>query len=126
MAETSHDEPGEPPAVANLSNAATATTEAVEQQIDPWSVSAPTDEQGNALAFDYEAISRYESDLWGDDALRCPRLGLIHILNLERILQEMEDNSDRPHIARALRASHGSHTTSLAPTRPLLQPSRPR
>ena len=51
--------PAEPPAVANLSNAQTATkSTATEQNIDPWSVSAGIDEDGNALAFDYEAISR--------------------------------------------------------------------
>lgn len=30
-----------------------------EQQIDPWSVDAGQDSQGNALAFDYLAISKY-------------------------------------------------------------------
>jgi len=29
-----------------------------EQQIDPWTVDAGTDSQGNALAFDYVAISK--------------------------------------------------------------------
>jgi hypothetical protein len=33
---------------------------ATEQHIDPWAVTAATDEQGNALAFDYPAISRSE------------------------------------------------------------------
>lgn len=32
---------------------------ATEQQIDPWDVRAARDEQGNALAFDYVAISQY-------------------------------------------------------------------
>lgn len=32
---------------------------ATEQQIDPWDVQAGRDEQGNALAFDYVAISQY-------------------------------------------------------------------
>jgi len=32
---------------------------AAEQQIDPWDVQAGQDEQGNALAFDYVAISQY-------------------------------------------------------------------
>lgn len=41
-----------------LSLTETATTHVTEQQIDPWSVKAATDEQGNALAFDYEAISQ--------------------------------------------------------------------
>lgn len=54
MAEKPSSEHGEPPPVASLSLASTAT----EQHIDPWSVSAAVDEQGNALAFDYEAISR--------------------------------------------------------------------
>lgn len=47
--------PGEPPAVAAASQAQTA---AKEQVIDPWSVSAATDDAGNTLAFDYEAISK--------------------------------------------------------------------
>ena len=51
---------GEPVSVASLSIAdkAKAPNAASEQQIDPWSVSAATDEQGNVLAFDYEAISK--------------------------------------------------------------------
>lgn len=32
---------------------------ATEQQIDPWDVQAAHDEHGNALAFDYVAISQY-------------------------------------------------------------------
>lgn len=61
MAEPPSSDLGEPPSVAALSIAATATTapvQATEQQIDPWSVQAATDEQGNVLAFDYEAISK--------------------------------------------------------------------
>lgn len=58
MAEKPSADLGEPPSVAALSMAETATTHVTEQQIDPWSVKAATDEQGNALAFDYEAISQ--------------------------------------------------------------------
>lgn len=32
---------------------------AAEQEINPWDVHAAIDEHGNALAFDYEAISKY-------------------------------------------------------------------
>ena len=32
---------------------------ATEQSIDPWSVEAATDEQGNTLEFDYVQISKY-------------------------------------------------------------------
>lgn len=32
---------------------------AAEQEINPWDVQAAIDEHGNALAFDYEAISKY-------------------------------------------------------------------
>ena len=32
---------------------------ATEQSIDPWSVEAATDEQGNTLEFDYLQISKY-------------------------------------------------------------------
>lgn len=56
------NELGEPPSVAALSLAETATEpvkKAAEQEINPWDVSAAVDEQGNTLAFDYEAISRY-------------------------------------------------------------------
>ena len=56
MAENAAADLGAPPAVAALSLASIAT----EQKIDPWAVSAAIDEQGNALAFDYEAISRYD------------------------------------------------------------------
>ncbi|KAF2202293.1 tryptophanyl-tRNA synthetase [Delitschia confertaspora ATCC 74209] len=51
----------EPPSVAALSLSETATTEpkgASEQEINPWDVQAATDDQGNVLAFDYEAISK--------------------------------------------------------------------
>lgn len=51
----------EPPSVAALSVAETAThpvSKAHEQEINPWDVHAATDEQGNVLEFDYEAISR--------------------------------------------------------------------
>ncbi|KAF2458828.1 putative tryptophanyl-tRNA synthetase [Lineolata rhizophorae] len=63
MAEKAPAEPGEPPAVTSLSIAESATAnpteaKATEQKIDPWSVSAATDAQGNVLAFDYEAISK--------------------------------------------------------------------
>ena len=59
MAAPSNGEAGAPPAVANFAIASMANTGAIEQQIDPWSVSAAIDEQGNTLSFDYEAISRY-------------------------------------------------------------------
>lgn len=58
MAAPPNGEAGAPPAIANFEIASTANTGAVEQQIDPWSVSAAIDEQGNTLNFDYEAISR--------------------------------------------------------------------
>jgi tryptophanyl-tRNA synthetase len=32
---------------------------AAEQEINPWDVQAGTDENGNSLAFDYVAISKY-------------------------------------------------------------------
>lgn len=58
MAEAPPHELGEPPSVAALSIAETATKGgATEQEINPWDVQAATDEQGNILAFDYEAIS---------------------------------------------------------------------
>ncbi|KAF2273077.1 Nucleotidylyl transferase [Westerdykella ornata] len=50
----------EPPSVAALSLAETATqpvAKATEQEINPWDVHAATDEQGNVLEFDYKAIS---------------------------------------------------------------------
>ncbi|KAI9699858.1 MAG: hypothetical protein M1820_007033 [Bogoriella megaspora] len=41
-----------------------------EQQIDPWSVQAGRDEQGNELAFDYVAISqKWNTKLIGEDLL---------------------------------------------------------
>lgn len=58
MAELPLREIEEPPVVAAAQVAATANKR-VEQNIDPWSVSAAVDEQGNTLAFDYEAISKY-------------------------------------------------------------------
>jgi tryptophanyl-tRNA synthetase len=51
----------EPPAVAALSLADTATqpvSKATEQKIDPWDVSAGVDEEGNEKEFDYVAISK--------------------------------------------------------------------
>jgi tryptophanyl-tRNA synthetase len=51
----------EPPSVAALSLADTATepvSKAIEQEINPWDVQAATDEQGNILEFNYEAISK--------------------------------------------------------------------
>ncbi|OCK82382.1 tryptophanyl-tRNA synthetase [Lepidopterella palustris CBS 459.81] len=61
MAENPSAEPGEPPSVAALSIAETATTQPkhlTEQEINPWEVRAGTDEEGNTLQFDYEAISK--------------------------------------------------------------------
>lgn len=47
-------------------------THASEQQIDPWSVKAATDEQGNALAFDCEAISqKWNTKLIDKGLLEC-------------------------------------------------------
>ncbi|KAI9658132.1 MAG: hypothetical protein M1831_003977 [Alyxoria varia] len=68
MSEPSQD-PGEPPAVTAASNAQSAPAAATEQQIDPWSVSAATDDQGNVLAFDYEAIAKKWNTNLIDDAL---------------------------------------------------------
>lgn len=51
----------EPPSVAALSLAETATEpvkKATEQEINPWDVQAATDAEGNVLEFDYEAISK--------------------------------------------------------------------
>ncbi|KAF1950498.1 tryptophanyl-tRNA synthetase [Byssothecium circinans] len=51
----------EPPSVAALSLAETSTEpvkKASEQEINPWDVQAATDDQGNVLEFDYEAISQ--------------------------------------------------------------------
>jgi len=76
MAEKPSQAPAEPPAVANASLASTANsgataskTAAVEQHIDPWSVSAAVDDQGNTLSFDYEAISKKWSTSLIDQAL---------------------------------------------------------
>jgi tryptophanyl-tRNA synthetase len=33
--------------------------DATEQEINPWDVQAAQDQDGNALAFDYAAISKY-------------------------------------------------------------------
>jgi tryptophanyl-tRNA synthetase len=51
---------GAPPAIAALSIAgdANSTSKVTEQVIDPWSVKAATDADGNDVAFDYEAISK--------------------------------------------------------------------
>ncbi|KAF2260472.1 tryptophanyl-tRNA synthetase [Lojkania enalia] len=62
----------EPPSVAALSLADTAThpaSKAHEQEINPWDVQAAVDEQGNVLAFDYEAISQKWNTKLIDDAL---------------------------------------------------------
>ncbi|KAF2871600.1 tryptophanyl-tRNA synthetase [Massariosphaeria phaeospora] len=62
----------EPPAVATLSLAETATEsvkQATEQEINPWDVQAATDDQGNVLEFDYEAISQKWATKLIDDAL---------------------------------------------------------
>jgi tryptophanyl-tRNA synthetase len=62
----------EPPAVAALSLAETATlpvSKATEQEINPWDVQAATDEQGNVLAFDYKAISEKWNTKLIDEAL---------------------------------------------------------
>ena len=70
MADPSHaDGPGEPRAVTIASHSATATKHATEQSIDPWNVSAGQDEQGNALSFDYVAISKKWNTSLIDDAL---------------------------------------------------------
>ncbi|KAL1650814.1 tryptophan--tRNA ligase [Diplodia intermedia] len=63
---------GEPPSVAALSLAETATDpvkKAAEQEINPWDVSAAVDDEGNTLAFDYEAISRKWNTKLIDEAL---------------------------------------------------------
>ncbi|KAF2743741.1 tryptophanyl-tRNA synthetase [Sporormia fimetaria CBS 119925] len=62
----------EPPSVAALSLAETATlsvAKATEQEINPWDVQAATDEAGNVLAFDYKAISEKWNTKLIDDAL---------------------------------------------------------
>ncbi|CAI6334165.1 unnamed protein product [Periconia digitata] len=51
----------EPPSVAALSLAETATEpvkKATEQEINPWDVQAAVDDDGNVLEFDYEAIAQ--------------------------------------------------------------------
>ncbi|KAF2753388.1 tryptophanyl-tRNA synthetase [Pseudovirgaria hyperparasitica] len=62
------NEPSEPPSVAALAVTDTAT-KATEQAIDPWNVSAGTDEQGNAKEFDYAAISKQWNTKLIDDEL---------------------------------------------------------
>jgi tryptophanyl-tRNA synthetase len=73
MAERISKNAGEPPSVAALSLAATATEsvkKAKEQEITPWDVSAATDNDGNVLAFDYKAISaRWATKLIDDEVL---------------------------------------------------------
>jgi tryptophanyl-tRNA synthetase len=62
----------EPPAVAALSLAETATqpvTKAAEQEINPWDVQAAVDADGNVLEFDYHAISQKWATKLIDDAL---------------------------------------------------------
>lgn len=62
----------EPPSVAALSLAATATlpvSKATEQEINPWDVQAATDEHGNVLEFDYKTISEKWNTKLIDDAL---------------------------------------------------------
>jgi hypothetical protein len=60
MADQIAAEEGQPPAIAALSIAGDAdgASKVTEQVIDPWSVKAATDAEGNDLAFDYEAISK--------------------------------------------------------------------
>jgi tryptophanyl-tRNA synthetase len=62
----------EPPSVAALSLAETATApahKATEQEINPWDVQAATDENGNVLEFDYKAISEKWNTKLIDEAL---------------------------------------------------------
>jgi tryptophanyl-tRNA synthetase len=62
----------EPPSVAALSFAETATlsvSKATEQEINPWDVKAATDEHGNVKEFDYKAISEQWNTRLIDDAL---------------------------------------------------------
>ena len=47
---------------------------ATEQNIDPWDVQAATDEHGNALAFDYPAISKK----WATKLIECDH----HVLKI--------------------------------------------
>jgi hypothetical protein len=70
---------------------------ATEQEINPWDVQAGHDQEGNALAFDYVAISKY-----------------VHIQPFQayqvsnRAEQEMGDQAHRRCSPRALRAPHRS------------------
>lgn len=63
----------EPPSVAQLSLAETATEPVLgkktEQEINPWDVQAATDENGNVLEFDYPAISKKWATKLIDDEL---------------------------------------------------------
>ncbi|KAF2030181.1 tryptophanyl-tRNA synthetase-like protein [Setomelanomma holmii] len=62
----------EPPSVAALSFAETATqsvSKAAEQEINPWDVQAAVDAEGNVLEFDYPAISAKWATKLVDDAL---------------------------------------------------------
>ncbi|KAF2797961.1 tryptophanyl-tRNA synthetase-like protein [Melanomma pulvis-pyrius CBS 109.77] len=64
----------EPPSVAALSLASTATEPvkkagATEQEINPWDVQAAVDEEGNVQQFDYTAISKKWATKLIDDAL---------------------------------------------------------
>jgi tryptophanyl-tRNA synthetase len=62
----------EPPTVAALSLAETATdpaTKATEQEINPWDVQAAIDADGNVLEFDYAAISQKWATKLIDDAV---------------------------------------------------------
>ena len=45
--------------VKQVKDKSDAVPKATEQSIDPWSVEAATDEQGNTLQFDYLQISKY-------------------------------------------------------------------
>jgi tryptophanyl-tRNA synthetase len=62
----------EPPSVAALSLAETATapaSKAAEQEINPWDVQAAVDADGNVLEFDYAAISQKWATKLIDDTL---------------------------------------------------------
>jgi hypothetical protein len=133
MAEKPSADLGEPPSVAALSMAETATTHVTEQQIDPWSVKAATDEQGNALAFDYEAISQYVFFSPVPRNLRLPFIvashaSIIHsnhiYINLMLHIQEMEHQTHRQGPARAFRARNRPPPAPLATARSLLLPPR--
>lgn len=112
-------EPGAPPVVANLAVASTANKGAVEQQIDPWSVSAAIDDQGNTLAFDYEAISRY---------LTLMRSGIAAIEHLTELLarQKVEHFTHRRGPSGSLRTPYWTQTSPMVAPRPLLQSPRLR